>query len=175
MKFVESGHTLNIPTQHNPFRLADCVAYSKISRLSVKEMDVCWVETTSNQQTLWLVELKQLHDPNNPKFQEIDLSSRIEFEKLTGALHKKAWHSISMLAQNRCGTKACSGSTLDFESAKIRLVFIIKTRPDQEQFLKIAHYDISNLLSEVTTIFRLDSIAVLSPDQAKEQFPGIIS
>lgn len=171
----ESGISLNIPADSFPFRFEDCESYIKIKGQSVTEMDVCWLKTNNGTQELWMLELKQLFDRENPLFKEQNISSAKVYKHYLDVFYRNVWHTVSMLAQNRAKTQTCitADSRFNFETVKIRVLFILNIQPNLSHYLLAFQNDLKQKLRDAIAIFNITSMAVLSYDDAKVIMPAI--
>ncbi|SFB99032.1 hypothetical protein SAMN05421780_102201 [Flexibacter flexilis DSM 6793] len=167
---IESGMTFVLP-QGQYFRFEEAQAYQSVKAFSVTEMDLCYVEGN----TLFLVELKRFYDPSNPKFMPKDISVEAVIEDLKTNFYKNAWHSLAMLAQNRSNTQTCMAGLrqpIDFEKCQIKLIFILNIAPNKD--ILPLYKEIAKKLTDVKALFRVDSVAVLDYDTAKDFYPNWI-
>lgn len=167
MPFFENGVGISMPDPENAFQLATCQAYRKISSESVKEMDIGWYNSSLKQ--LWLIELKAFHNPQNLLFQTKDLSDQNILESLLFDLVDKSIHTLCMVQTNRANTQSCMGNFTIQDDSEIFLVFLIRTMPNQEDYLQHLQDKIRTRLKPFIAIFKVKAVLVLGYDREKKR------
>jgi hypothetical protein len=154
----ENGVKVRFP-DNNYFQFGACIPYQKIKGHGVKETDICWFDT--NNDTLWLVELKAFDNPANLKYQTQDLSDSNRVEYWLTELANKSIHSICMSLTNRSATQSCMPS-IPNNNTKIRIVHLLKVMPGQESYLDPMQDKLRNSLKPYTAIFNISAISIIS-------------
>ena len=169
MPHTENGITVDFPDA-NYFQFETCPGYLSIKNQSVSEMDLGWWD--AGKDMLYLVEMKNLHDPSNPKFQSKDLSQTTVLDELIDHLERKTLHSVAMLETKRSGAHKCvpSGYT---SASKVQAVHIINCLPGQELELDTAMQILNQRLQPCKAIFRMNGIVVVPYSIAPTIFPFV--
>jgi hypothetical protein len=165
MPYTESGITVHFPDA-NYFHFGACAAYKTLSGASVKEMDVCWLEKSTN--TLWAVELKAFDDPANARHTQQDLSQSGIVDYWMDELLKKSIHTLCMLETNRSKTKTCLVAGIS-DLTDFKLVHLINVIPGQESFLMFMKDKLQALLKPYLAVFRVSSIAIIPYSTARNR------
>lgn len=89
-----------------------------------KLMDCSWFNRMTN--TLWLIEVKQFYNPENPRHQDKDLQQQATINQLIGDLLQKSIATL-LLLNERNKTSACfpEGAT-KAKDTKIASILIVK-------------------------------------------------
>lgn len=172
MPFTENGLSVHFP-DNNTFRLSDCRAHIAIKSKSVKEMDIGWFDTVSN--TLWLVELKAFHNPDNILHSTKDLSKSAIVDRVIEDLLLKSIHTICQVNTDRADTMSCLPQPLE-KSTFIKVVHLIRTMPGQDDYLNPMQDKLRVKLSPLIAIFNIHSVTIISYDNAvsKNLLPWVV-
>ncbi len=162
MIIEENGVKVKFPDD-NYFEFGNCSAYQKIIADGVKEVDVCWFDTSQN--TLWLVELKAFHNPENLKYLAQDLADTTILDYWLTELVNKSIHAVCMSLTNRSQTQSCMKSIPD-NNTKINIVHLLKVVPGQDAYLNPMQDKLRNRLKAYSAIFNISGIAIISYDFA---------
>lgn len=150
----------------NYFEFSKCAAHIAIKAKGVKETDVCWFDV--NKDTLWLIELKAFDNPDNPKYQQQDLTKPDRVTYWLDELTTKSIHATAMVLTNRANTQSCVPHPIT-DSTKIRIVHLVKVMKGQDEYLSPMQDVLRHNLKPYSAIFKIDSIGIISYDFAVER------
>lgn len=163
MPLTENGVTVHF-TDANYFQFSDCPAYRSISSQSVKEMDICWLDTKAN--ILWAVELKAFVNPANYKHKVQDITQVNIAEYWIDEFYKKAVHTLCMLETDRSGTRKCTVTGLN-DQTNFKLVFLINVTAGQELLLGAMQDRLRALLKPYLALFNVSTMVIMAYGQAR--------
>ena len=165
MPHSENGVKVHFP-DNNYFFFGNCAAYKAISAHSVKEMDICWLDTALN--TLWCVELKAFDDPGNAKFLQQDLSNGGIVKYWIDELYKKTLHTLCMLETDRSKTNSCIVQGINDQTI-FKLVHLINVVHGQETLLQFIQDELKIMLKPILAIYNVHSLTVIPYSLAKNK------
>jgi hypothetical protein len=157
MPLTEHGVSVHFP-DNNYFQFGSCIAYRAIMSMSVKEMDICWLDVTNN--ILWAVEMKAFDNPANVKHIQQDLSQQNIIKHWINELYIKSVHTLSMLSTNRSGTLGCAMAKIN-DQTTFKLVHLLNFVPGQESYAPFIQDQLKALLKAYLAIFRVESVSVI--------------
>lgn len=163
MPLTENGVTVHF-TDANYFQFSDCSAYRSITSQSVKEMDVCWLDTKAN--ILWSVELKAFINPANYLHKVQDITQVNIADYWIDEFYKKAVHTLCMIETNRSGTKNCIAVKLD-NKTDFKLVFLVNVMAGQELLLNAMQDKLRVLLKPYLALFNVSTMVIMAYAQAR--------
>jgi hypothetical protein len=162
MPLTESGITLNIPDE-SYFRFQNCRAYQHLSRMSFKEMDVCYFDH-SNEIT-YLIELKDYTTvPEIPS-------------ELTSNLILKSKDSLQMVNSFLQNTQYAQGNNnICFPNqfnTNYKKVFLSIIKCNQNHNFHPVHIEYQRLFKAYAKLFDIDTYVVMTYHQARNIYNWI--